>query len=400
MTTLDTPPLVAPADKLMTDALDALTAADSALAGADLTVDGPHTLDSVTAALLTETIAGDVPGAEVIEATDVDRHDGMTERLRLEITWNDAGVAAGLPAHVFVKATPHEPFHLLTLSVLHMHEAEVAFYNTVQPEIPSIAPRAYYARSYAGGRFLLVLEDLADKDCQPYWMKDTCTPEHAKAVARTLARLHATYWESPRFAGDLSWVRPRSQRFGWSWLCTSLGAARDVYLETEAGKALPADALEVIRAWREHQDEIFAYWETLPRTLLHGDSHFGNTFSTADGDAGYFDWQVAFRGNGLRDLVYFVTTALPADLRRTHEDEILDIYLAELAAGGVELARDVALRDYALFALDGLDANMATLAHGSYNHDLTATQRNVECVLSVLLDHDVLGHIRSITGSA
>lgn len=401
MTTLNTPVTAAPTNRLMSDALDALTAADSALAFAtEVPTDGPHTLDTVDAAWLTTTIAADVPGAEVVEAVDVDRHDGMTDRLRLALTWNDAGVAAGLPAHVFVKATPHEPFHLLTLAVLHMHEAEASFYNLVQPEIPSLAPRSYYAQSYPGGRFLLVLEDLADRGCQPFWLKDHCTVDHAKAVARALGTLHGTYWESPRFESDLSWVRPRSERYGWSWLCGNLGGARDAYIETPAGQALPAEAHELVQAWREHQDAIFAHWETLPRTLLHGDSHFGNTFATADGEAGLFDWQVIFRGYGLRDLVYFLTTALSAEDRRVHEDEIIDIYLATLAQHGVVLDRSEARRNYALFALDMLDASMATLAHGSYNHDLAVSQRNLECALSVLVDHDVLAHIRSIVGGA
>ncbi|GAB2857510.1 phosphotransferase [Nocardioides pacificus] len=396
MTALQNPPatVVAP---LMSDALDALTAADTALASATgLMLVGPHTVDVVTAAWLTETIGSSVPGAKVLDALDVDRHAGMTDRLRLSVIWNEVGVAAGLPAHVFLKATPVEPHHLLTLSVLHMHELEVRFYTDVQPELPALAPRAFHAESHPGGRFLLVLEDLADRDCQPFWLKDTCTPEHAKAVARALATLHATYWESPRFESDLSWVRPRTQRFGWSWLCGNLGGARDSYLATEAGRALPPEALALTQAWREHQDAIFDYWETLPRTLLHGDSHFGNTFATSDGEAGFFDWQVIFRGHGLRDLAYFLLTALPIEQRREHEAEVLDIYLAGLAAGGVEIDREFALRHFALFALDMLDASMATLAHGSYNHDLAVTQRNLDNALSMLLDHDVLSHIHAI----
>ncbi|CAN5547513.1 hypothetical protein BH11ACT8_BH11ACT8_08780 [soil metagenome] len=384
-------------DPLTIGALDALTMADVALAGASgLDIGGAHHLDAVTPAWLTETLGADVPGAEVVSTRIDDRHDGMTNRMRLEITWNDAGVAAGLPAMVFMKSTPDHPFHLQMVSVLHMAELEAKFYQVVQPELPALAPRAHHAESYAGGRFLIVTEDLPTLGHQPFWLKDTCEISHALAVAHTLGTLHATYWESPRFDTDLAWVRPRTERFGWSWLKATLFQTGTMFLGSEAGQALSAEARELVDTYREHQDAVYDYWETLPRTLLHGDSHFGNTYTTPTGAAGYFDWQVVFSGYGIRDLVYFVISALSAEQEREHRDAIIDTYLAALAAGGVIVDRAEAVGHYALFALDGIDASMATLAQGTYNHDLTATLRNLDCGLSILLEHGVAERIRAI----
>jgi len=385
---------------LMVDALNALTLADIALAAVDgLDVPGPHLLDAVTSTWLTETLGASVADAEVLAVHVEDRHDGMTNRMRLAITWNSAGTAAGLPSMVFVKATPDHPFHLQMLSVLHMAELEARFYREVQPELPDLAPCAHYAESFPGGRFLIVTEDLETSGHQPFWIKDTCEIPHALAVARTLGTLHATYWDSPRFATDLSWVRPRTERLGWGWLRATLTQTAGIYLDSDAGRALPADALDVIAAWREHQGAVFAYWETLPRTLLHGDSHLGNTYATTDGKAGYFDWQVVFRGYGVRDLVYFVASALSAEQHREHGSDILDAYVGALAAGGVVVDRAEVAQHYALFAVDAIDASMATLAQGTYNHDSAASQRGLECALSILLENDVAATIRAIAAN-
>lgn len=403
MTMTDIAAPVAPQHAPLTrDVLGALAAADLALAtatGLDLPL--PHETAAVTPEWLTQTIGADVPGAEVVSTHVDDEHTGMTDRLRLGITWNEAGAAAGLPTMVFVKATPEHPVHRMMLSVLHMAELEATFYRVAQPDVPALAPRAYHAESYPGGRFLIVTEDLATKGCQPFWLKDACTPEHALAVARTLAQVHATFWDSPRFDTDLSWVRPRTQRLGWPFLCQSLGQTREIYLASEAGQSLAPDAQAVIAAWAQHQGAVFDYWETLPKTLLHGDSHFGNTYATSDGGAGYFDWQVIFRGYGVRDLVYFLTSALSADQYRAQGAEILDTYVATLAEHGVTIDREEADLHFGLFALDSLDASMATLAQGTYNHDLAVSQRGLECALAILADHGVADQIESIarTGS-
>ncbi|MFT5695322.1 MAG: hypothetical protein ACI9QQ_001297, partial [Myxococcota bacterium] len=64
------------------------------------------------------------------------------------------------------------------------------------------------------------------------------------------------------------------------------------------------------------------------------DSHMGNLFFEGD-EAGYFDWQVVQRGQGIRDVSYFMTNSLPTELRRNAEDELLDLYIETLREGGV-----------------------------------------------------------------
>lgn len=371
-------------------ALRALEAADTALAHVtDLAVDGPHLLDDVTPEFLAEVLTAAAPGARLLQVTVAAEHAGMTDRRRLLLSWDDAGQAAGLPRAVFVKATPEGPFLRETLAVLHMAENEVNFYNRVQPEVPDLAPRAHYARSYPGGRFLLVVEDLESAGLRPYVLADECTLAHALAVAEAQARLHARYWESPRFATDLSWVRPRTRRFGFHWHQATFGLARAAYLDGPAGQLLPPELRDLVRFWDANDRAVYDYWDSLPQTVLHGDSHLANTFARPDGRAGYYDWQVVYRGHGPRDLAYFVLNGVSDELRRAHERDIFGRYAGTLRELGVAFDEDRLWRDYCLFAMDRLDAHMKTYTRGGYGHAAEAVERSRLCIIGALLDNDV-----------
>ena len=77
-----------------------------------------------------------------------------------------------------------------------------------------------------------------------------------------------------------------------------------------------------------------------PHTVLHGDSHPGNTY-IRDGQAGLLDWQVVRRGHPARDLAYAIVLGTPAADRHGVERELLDTYRQALAAeGGPEFDAD------------------------------------------------------------
>jgi Ecdysteroid kinase-like family len=389
-------------------ALEALTRADYALAYAPvLALREPHTLAEVTPEWLSEALGKAVPGAGLEQLVVVDSHHGMTSRKKWRLEWNEAGRGARLPAAVFAKATPEIDYHRESIAVLHLHEAEVNYYRVLHTENPGLAPDAYYGRSYPGGRFLILLEDLTAKACRPYWQADECSLEHARAVTAAQARFHARYWESGRLLKDLAWVRPRTKRFGWDWLRNSFHEARRAFLQrletgaataetSPAGTArleVPAEVIQLLRRWDQHADAIFEHWEGNAHTVLHGDSHLGNTFSYPDGRAGYFDWQVMFCGHGLRDLSYFLLSALTHEQRVAHEKELFELYLETLAKGGIRLEREQAWHDYCLFAFDRFDAVIKEVVKGSYGHAPAAQIRSLKTISGCFLDNDVPGRL-------
>jgi hypothetical protein len=377
------------------DAVLALEEADLALSKAELAIGEPHRLDDVDREWVERVLARDAAGARLESLTEGAGHDGMTNRRKWTLRWNAAGEAAGLPSAFFVKATPPAGFHRETLALLHMGQTEVAFYRQVQPELPHVAPTSYYGAAYPGGRYILLLEDLDVRGLRPHWMADHCSAEHAKAVATAMADYHALFWESSRFEGDLSWVRPRSRRYGWNWHADGMRRARVAFLDTEFAQGMPDAVRTLLHRYNDVFLDLHRYWDTRPLTLAHGDSHLGNTFSAPDGTAGFFDWQLVFRGSGFRDLAYFVYSALTIDDRQKHEAEVFDHYVEALKARGVVVNRRQAWNDYCLLILERWDSLLKSTTHGLFGHDPSAYRRQAESITAGLLEHDVAGLVES-----
>jgi aminoglycoside phosphotransferase (APT) family kinase protein len=120
----------------------------------------------------------------------------------------------------------------------------------------------------------------------------------------------------------------------------------------------------VSAALDNHIDAYYREFEAGPLTLLHGDSHLGNTYSMPDGRSGLLDWQVVWQGPGLREVTYWMTSGLDPDVRRQHERDLLDRYLEGLRAGGVTdvPTLDAAYQRYRLYAAEAWDATAMTIA--------------------------------------
>jgi hypothetical protein len=159
--------------------------------------------------------------------------------------------------------------------MLIMEQAHV--YNDLQQEISDLIPVAYYARSFPGGRFIIIMEDLEERGIKPHWMGDTCSINHARATAIAQAKMHSRFWNSDRFKDDLSWVRPRSRRFGELWIRMAFKDSRERFLATELGRSQSVYLRDLIKQWDQNCITIYHYWETKPQTLLHGDPHLGNS---------------------------------------------------------------------------------------------------------------------------
>jgi aminoglycoside phosphotransferase (APT) family kinase protein len=102
-----------------------------------------------------------------------------------------------------------------------------------------------------------------------------------------------------------------------------------------AKSVIPASLLgQAGRLWKGTQKGLEIATEVLPRTLLHGDSHVGQTYVTSDGRMGLADWQVTMQGGWAYDFSYFVGSACEPEDRREWEKELLELYLEALDRAG------------------------------------------------------------------
>jgi hypothetical protein len=323
---------------------------------------GPTKSSDVTAQWLTEHLGKPV-GAVALSAESLDGTTGTTDRRRLVVEWDQSGKDAGLSANLFIKSSPLNGKNRVMVAALDMAVNEVKFYQQASGELDGIVPKAWFSYAGVGARFLIVLDDLVAQGARPYALADRCEIDHARGLVDAFARLHAQFWESPRFARDLSWARTWSTRPGNAILKLFYSRGRRGALRLNRPEETPA-VRAVAAALDNHIDAYYREFEVGPLTLLHGDSHLGNTYSMPDGRSGLLDWQVVWQGPGLREVTYWMTAGLDPDVRRTHERELLERYLEGLRAGGVAdvPSLDAAFQRYRLFAAEAWDATAMTIA--------------------------------------
>ncbi|MHB8695046.1 MAG: phosphotransferase [Solirubrobacteraceae bacterium] len=333
--------------------------------------------------------------ASRIEIDPVSR--GTTDRARIRIEWDPAGAAGrGLSSTWFAKATPTGVLNRAIVSVIQAQFVEAAFYLHARPSLPAVvAPAMLTARALPGGRFLLLLEDLAEQGATPLTLCTQCDLQLAEATVDTLARVHGTFWESSRFGSDLAWVRPQRQRAGFGLLSGLLRWGRRGILRS--GRAIPPAVRKLTQVLTREASALARQWERGALTLAHGDTHLGNVYRQADGTVGLLDWQVVHRVSGLRDLSYFMTSSLPVTLRRDHERELVGRYLERLRQAGVTAppSFDEAWTRYRIFAADSWDAVAVTDTAGDMQ-PVAAVDAAFERSVAALEDLDTLGAIEEL----
>lgn len=276
----------------------------------------PRTMADLDVAWLSESLGGTVRSCERVAVTA-----GTTARARIRLDGD------GVPPSVFVKLAPTALATRAFVDVMGLGATEVRFYREIAPDLPVAVPRAYAAcADPATGRFVLLLEDLAARGCRFGDVARAAGADDAAAVVGALARLHAAFWNSPRFGRDLSWVASHAADPNNAVIRPLVRGALRRVARTHAG-LIPPGARGLI----DRRDDLERTLADGPITLLHGDPHLGNLYFDADGP-GFLDWQVVRKGSGLRDLAYFLVLSLDGETRRAHQADFVKEYLRELGA--------------------------------------------------------------------
>jgi hypothetical protein len=307
-------------------------------------------------------LQGAFPGCRVATVEPFAQHAGTTERARLRVTYDDSGCGAAPPGSLFVKLAPTDVRTRLFVDLMRLGSTEVRFYRDVAAGVSGELPRAYYAADVGGARgFVLLLEDLGARGAR---FADAAQPvdvEHARLVMAGLARVHAAFWESSRFAADLAWLKARDRNPLYPverFLC-ALAVPAGV---AKLGDLVPDEIQAAVPRLIGARDALENAWSQGPRTLLHGDAHVGNMYFLP-ATAGFLDWQLVQRGQGMRDVSYFLANSLPTDVRRVHERALIALYLDALAAGGATPpAFDMAWQQHRLHAVYAWIAAAVTAA--------------------------------------
>lgn len=294
----------------------------------------PLSYEEITPEWLTAILGSDVPGARVESHRLGEEDEGTSSRRHIYLTWNDAGIAAGLPTSVFSKST----MTLESRYLLGMNggiAAEAVFYNSVLPTLKVRAPEALFA-AYDPESFnsIIVMRDLADQ-VQFGSHELDLTLEQAKSQLRLLATLHARYYNSPELETTLSEFNSWEDYFAVTVDAAGFGPACARGF-VEAKEVIPPALFDrADEIWPATLASVEAH-SSLPRTLIHSDVHLKNWYIDADGEMGLNDWQCSCKGNWGRDIAYAISTALTPENRREWDRELVTYYVDQLHAAGVE----------------------------------------------------------------
>lgn len=253
----------------------------------------------------------------------------MADSLRLSFTYG-VGSEPGPPS-VVVKLPSSDERSRITGRIMRAYEVEVGFYTDIAPTIEIRTPACFLAAIDLDTHdFVLLLEDLAPAVQGD--QLDGCDIDLVTRVLDQAAALHAPRWNDPSL-GDVEWLA-RSSPESAAATAAIVGSLYPGFLERYGDSLAP----EIIAGLDRAVERIGDWWQGLPgaRTILHGDFRLDNLLlGDGPGDIWTVDWQTVVLGNGIADAAYFVGGNLPADVRRSHEDDLVRHYHQALIDRGV-----------------------------------------------------------------
>jgi Phosphotransferase enzyme family len=231
------------------------------------------------------------------------------------------------PSSVIVKLPTSDPGGHFIGETMRVWEREHCFYRDVAPRLNIRVPQALVNIADPP---CLVLEDLAP--AVPGDHVAGATLDQAERAIDLLARHHAAWFEHPLLT-TFSWL-PGLDDPSILTIGSTFEIGWPLFLERFAGE-LPERCLR----WCEQfvagiPDWIRGHYDDRP-TITHGDFRLDNMFFLDDGSVAVIDWQMCMRAPGQADLVYFCANNLSVEMRRAHEDELIERYVSGLHAAGV-----------------------------------------------------------------
>lgn len=263
------------------------------------------------------------------------------------------------PATVAGKFPAEDETSRGTAGAFRLYAKEVGFYRDLAPHLGVRVPQVLAAEIAPDNvDFVLIFEDLGP--ARGGNQLASCSPSDARAAIRQAAAIHAPSWDNPALT-DLAWLAPLP---GQVDQVKGLYGQAQIIFEERYKDLLEPEFMAICAELNEARHDWFGH-EGNHRSIIHGDFRLDNLLFDIKGGAeeiAVLDWQTVAVGNPLTDIGYFMGTGIGDTLRRSHEDELLDLYCSEMSARGVELTREAIWDDYVLGGLSGISTAVFSAA--------------------------------------
>lgn len=316
----------------------------------------------------------------------------MGEVARLIPTYaSGAGSSGSGPATVIAKIPTQDQNVRSLLAPARVFEREARFYLDIAPQLEMVPTAYHVAADFARDDYVLLMEDLGHLRTGD--QIGGAAPDQAAAALECLGGVHAKFWRSARL-DDIAWM-PRiddpSMKIGREIYAASLPG----FLEMFGGSLDPA-LTGVVERFGDNVHQVMDRFGAMPTTIVHFDYRLDNLFfdDSARGaeSVRIIDFQASCKGGGAYDVGYFLSQNVATDVRREHEDELLRIYHAALAAGGVSDYSFEQLRaDYRVGVLYGwiIPVYAVGTLDSSSDRAVALWTEVVRRAQAAMIDHDV-----------
>jgi|LWDU01.1.fsa_nt_gi hypothetical protein len=225
------------------------------------------------------------------------------------------------------------------------YENEVNFYRFFSDKVPMRTPTVFVAEfDRAAGRVLLIMESFSGWHSQD--QVKGASLEQITTATRSLAGLTAAFWNTP-LQEEHSWIHSLTSEV-FSNIANDYRESVEEALNRLNG-SLPESAAANARKIGGCFDDLIIRLSEGNQALAHWDYRVENFFYGPNSEFVVIDWQLMMMTRPAADLAYLLGTNIDPELRRSSENELMEIYLEELARHGVtDYSRMQLEQDYRL----------------------------------------------------
>jgi len=296
---------------------------------------GPHELTPawLTGALRSTGALGD---AEVtsVQAAVVGEGSGFIGQLaRVALTYDRA--EPGAPASLIGKFPGASEGGRMIGNLFDFYHREIRFYEEVADRVELRTPRRYFsAMDRNAQQYILLLEDLAPAIVGDHL--EGCLVREAELAVRTIAKFHASWWDSPQLDKIAEWMPALDapvQNLAQGAYQQAWQPFRDSF-----GAGLSPRMIAVGEQIGQNLIRLQQSFANAPLTINHGDFRLDNLFFppiAGGAPIAVADWQISTRGRGIFDISYLLCGGMEPEIRREHERDLVRTYADVLAEHGV-----------------------------------------------------------------
>lgn len=289
----------------------------------------PIRVEEITAEWLTSALSSRYPETVVTEVYIGTIIAGTATKVRLLLSYNDAGHRHRLPPTMWIKGGFIR--HEYTFDQSFVNEAK--FFDTWAREMNINIPAPYWSGWEDNVQGLVLMEDLAGRNVTFGNATRPISVEQQAQTLALLARMHARWWQSPspKVLKNFSTVWQASDRVVMRMLEPEYFASCMRKPRCEAMTGAYRDRERILSGLRAQWSKSLE----IPQCFSHGDAHLGNMYFEPDGTPGFLDWQAWQEGPYMHDVAYSIIGNLTVQDRRAHQEELLAGYLEALTAEGI-----------------------------------------------------------------